>query len=97
MTQESAAVYASFDLFVVHMQVLNVHEMMRLENRLNKIGRILFQGSLPGADDKYRPTIRSAIYLVAVRTEDFQRFKAMLKLLDREMTSQISYFPMITN
>jgi len=96
MTQ-NAAVYDAFDLFVVHMQVLNVHEMMKLENRLNKIGRVLFQGSIPGADDKYRPTIRSAIYLVAVRTQDFQRFKAMLKLLDKDMSSQISYFQSINN
>jgi len=94
MTQENIAVFDSFDLFVVHMQVLNVHEMMKLENKLNKIGRVLFQGSLPGADDKYRPTIRSAIYLVAVRTEDSQRLKAMLKLLDSGMSSQISYFKM---
>jgi len=96
MTQNAAAFYDSFDLFVVHMQVLNVHEMMKLENRLNKIGRVLFQGSLPGADDKYRPTIRSAIFLVAVLSEDFQRFKAM-KFLDREMSSRISYFQMMNS
>jgi len=94
MTKGNVAVYDAFDLFVVHMHVLNVHEMMKLENRLNKIGRILFQGSQPGADDKYRPTIRSALYLVAVKSKDFQRLKAMLKLLDREMASQISYFKM---
>jgi len=38
----------AFDVFVGRMQVLNVHEMMKLENKLNNVGKILFQGALPG-------------------------------------------------
>lgn len=76
-------------LFTVNMQVLNMHEMMKLETRLNRLGRVLFQGSLSGADEKYRPTIRGAIFLVAVKHGDVRRFKIMLGHLEREMKSRI--------
>ena len=94
MTLDKARLYDEVNLFQVHVQVLNVHELMRLETKLNKVGRVTLKIEVPGADEKYRPTIRSALFLVAVKQGDIQRFKAMLKLLDREMRSRLSYLPL---
>ena len=78
-------------LFLVQVQVMNVHEMRKLENKLENRFAIVYRGYVPGADSKNRPTTKSAHYIVCVINPRLQAFKALLKLNDREMASRISY------
>jgi len=94
MTQKNAQSYDILHLFLIQVQVLNVHEVRNLETKLEKLGVILYDGYLRGADDWHRPTIRSACYIVAVKADRVQALKASLRLLDREMASSISYRPL---
>ena len=80
------------ELFLVHMQVMNVHEVTKMRTRLERAGNVAFYAEVPGADDWNRPTVRTAVFLVNVRREDLQRFRAMLKLLGPEMSSSVSYY-----
>ena len=60
---------------------MNVHEVTKMRTRLERAGNVAFYAEVLGADDWNRPTVRTAVFLVNVRREDLQRFRAMLKLL----------------
>jgi len=91
MTQEMARAFEAACFYLVQVHVFNVHEMRRLESRLEKVGTVLYSGYVHGADDWYRPTIRSAFYVVLVPRSRVQALKAMLTLFNKNNESQVSY------
>ena len=92
MTGKARGSVNGVELFLVHMQVMNVHEVTKMRTRLERAGNVAFYAEVPETDDWNRPTVRTAVFLVNVRREDLQRFRAMLKLLGPEMSSSVSYY-----
>jgi len=91
MPKELLEVYATAQLFLIQMQVYNVHEMRGFETRLEKMGTILYSGYVHGTDDWYRPTIRSSFYVMFVPQFRVQALKAMITLFNKNNESQVSY------
>ena len=94
MTVSERMMLSAAEVYLVHTQVLNMHEYMKLESKLDKVGRIIYGGYMRGADNWHRPTVRSAVFIVVVRPEDRQKLKAMIKQLNKEIASHITYFPL---
>lgn len=91
MTQETAELLNLIDVFEVRVEVRNVHEINRLETKMRRHGLIRTRHYEEGPDDWNRPTIVRASYIVLVKRDRVQPFKAMLKQLSRGMASRLTY------
>ena len=81
----------SYLFFTILIEAYNTHEVNQLRGKLWKYGFIKHEDWTYGTDQWNRPKLTQATFTLIVQHEKSRALKAMLKQVDRNTESKITY------
>ena len=91
MTVSTVQFNAAVEVFEVEIEIINNHEANSLVTKLHKLGFLKQENYTWGTDEKNRAKRIHATYVIYVKKDRKQAFKAMISQTDNYSASKIKY------